>query len=129
VTRSTLLSYADAWRAGDLDRVLSSYADDVVFHYFGSTDIAGTHVGKEASVAAMALTATRSSRRLVEVIDVLAGDSLGSIVAIEEFARSDEGITPTKIRRVFVYRVGPDSLIHECWVLDEDLAFMDRLWA
>lgn len=129
VTRSTLTAYADAWRAGDIDRILSFYADDVVFHYFGRTEIAGTHVGKEASVAAMARTSSRSSRRLVTIVDVLAGSALGSIVAIEEFARSDAGIEPIEVRRVFAYRIGTTGLIEECWVLDEDQALMDRLWA
>lgn len=129
VTRSTLLAYADAWRAGDIDRILTFYDDDVVFHYFGSSEIAGTHVGKEASVAALARTASTASRKLVAVIDVLAGDELGSIVAIEEFARPEVGIEPVEVRRVFVYRVAPAGKVVECWVLDEDQALMDRLWS
>ena len=128
MTHATLVAYADAWRAGDIERILAFYADDVVFHYFGSSEIAGTHVGKEASVAAMARTASRPSRKLVAVTDVLAGEALGSIVAIEEFARPDIGIPPLQVRRVFVYRVGAGGQIVECWVLDEDQALMDRLW-
>ena len=128
MTHSTLLAYADAWRAGDIDRILTFYADDVVFHYFGSSEIAGTHVGREASVAAMARTASRASRKLLAVTDVLAGEALGSIVAVEEFARPDIGIEPVEVRRVFVYRVGTAGQIVECWVLDEDQALMDQLW-
>ena len=129
VTRSTLLAYGDAWRAGDIDRVLASYADDVIFHYFGGSEVAGTHVGKEASVAAMMQTASRTSRELVAIIDVLAGEGLGSIVAVERFARQDAGIEPVEVRRVFVYKVATDGRIVECWVLDEDQTLMDRLWS
>ena len=65
--------------------LLAAYADDAVFHDFGSTDLAGTHVGKDACVAAMAQTASRAHLELVEIV--------------------------------------------ECWMLDEDQALMDRLWA
>src|SRR4051794_6630975 len=109
VTRSTLEAYAEAWRAGRTVDVLAAYADDVIFHYFGSTAIAGTHVGKEASVAAMRETMSRASRELVEILDVLAGEALGSIVAVERFARPDAGIEPIDVRRVFVYRVAADG--------------------
>lgn len=75
----------------------------------------------------MTRTASRSSRRLVAVVDVLAGDALGSIVAIEEFARSDAGIEPIEVRRVLVYRIIATGLIDEGWMLDEDQSLMDGL--
>lgn len=128
-TLSALTSYADAWRAGDRERLLSAYADDVVFHYFGHSEIAGTHVGKEASVAAMMKTAQRASRELVAIVDILAGDHLGSIVANERFARPDAGVEPFEARRVAVYRVDAAGKIVECWTLDEDPARMDELWS
>jgi len=129
VTRSTLEAYVDAWRAGKTEDVLAAFADDVVFHYFGTSDIAGTHVGKDASVAAMRKTMLRASRELVEVLDVLVGDALGSLVAVERFARPDAGIESVDLRRVFLYRVAPDGRIVEVWILDENQALMDRLWA
>jgi ketosteroid isomerase-like protein len=104
--------------------VLGAYAADVVFHYFGATDLAGTHVGKDAAVAAMATASTRAARELLEVIDVLAGDRLGSIVVRERLSREGE---VAEVRRVFVYRVEGRAIV-ECWVLDEDPALIDRLW-
>jgi hypothetical protein len=71
----------------------------------------------------------RASRELVEVLDVLAGDALGSVVAVERFARLDAGIDAVDVRRVFLYRVAADGRIVEVWMLDEDQALMDRLWA
>ena len=56
-THDVLRRYADSWLAGDIDALLAAYADDVVFHYFGSSDVASAHVGKQAAVDA------RSSRR------------------------------------------------------------------
>ena len=43
-TRTTLEAYAKAWEDGDLRSIFDAYADDVVFHYFGASDLAGTHV-------------------------------------------------------------------------------------
>jgi hypothetical protein len=126
-TRDALLAYAAAWRAGDVTALLDAYADDVAFHYFGATDLAGDHVGKDAAVAAMAQTASRAKRELVEIVDVLAGDVLGSIVVVERFTR--EGVGTAEVRRTAVYRVGDDGRIVECWMLDEDPALMDRFWA
>jgi ketosteroid isomerase-like protein len=125
VTRATLLSYADAWRAGDITRMLDAYADDVVFHYFGETDLAGDHVGKDAAVGAMLAASTRSSRTLVEIVDVLAGDERGAIVAIERFERDGES---QDVQRVLLYRVH-DGLIVECWLYDGDQRMIDRFWA
>ncbi len=123
-TRDVLGRYAASWQAGDIDGLLGAYADNVVFHYFGATDVAGEHVGKDAAVQAMLAVSGRASRRLVEIVDILAGDSLGSIVAVEELSREDESAL---VRRVLNYRI-ENGQIAECWVLDEDQALIDRFW-
>jgi len=124
---AALQRYAQAWREGDLQALLDAYADDAVFHYFGATDVAGDHVGKEAAVAAMVQTATRAQRELVEIVDVLAGERLGTIVVVERFTR--EGVGSDEVRRTAVYRIDDDGLIGECWILDEDQRLMDRYFA
>jgi len=43
-TAAVLRAYAEAWQAGD-PALFDFYADDCTFHYFGSTDLAGTHQG------------------------------------------------------------------------------------
>jgi ketosteroid isomerase-like protein len=123
-TRETLRRYAQNWREGDLEGVLSAYDADVVFHYFGATDVAGTHVGKEAAVEAMATASTRAARDLLEVIDVLAGDRFGSIVARERLSREGE---VAEVRRVFLYRVEGRKII-EFWLFDEDQSLIDHFW-
>jgi hypothetical protein len=65
----------------------------------------------------------RSSRKLIEVEDVLVGESLGAILAIE-----DLGDPPRRVRRVLVYRV-EDGKLRECWLYDEDQRFVDQLWS
>ena len=124
-TRDALERYVAAWEAGDLDALLASYADDVVFHYFGTTDLAGAHHGKEAAVTAMVAASTRATRELLEVVDLLVGDRLGALVVRERLTR---GELSEELRRVLVYRF-EGGRIAECWVHDEDQALVDRLWA
>ncbi|MFM8303142.1 MAG: nuclear transport factor 2 family protein [Actinomycetota bacterium] len=122
-TRRVLREYAAAWLASDLDAVLGSYHDDIILHYAGESPLAGTHVGKEAAFAALGEASLRSSRTLVAVEDVLVGDSLGALIAVE-----DLGDPPRRVRRVLLYRV-QDGKLAECWLFDEDQRFVDQLWS
>ena len=122
-TRQVLQAYAAAWLASDLDAVLAAYHDDIELHYLGDSPLAGTHVGREAALAALGQASVRSERTLVAVEDVLVGDSLGALVAIE-----DLGDPPRRVRRVLLYRV-LESRLRECWLFDEDQRFVDGLWS
>jgi len=119
----TLRAYADAWLAADLERVLAMYHDEIVLHYMGESPLAGTHAGKEEVLAVLGQASWRASRNLIEVEDVLIGESLGAILAIE-----DLGDPPRRVRRVLLYRV-EDGKLRECWLYDEDQRFIDQLWS
>lgn len=122
-TRRVLRAYATAWLAGDLDVVLGSYHDDIELHYMGDSPLAGTHVGRDAAFAALGQASLRTSRKLIAVEDVLVGESLGALIAVE-----DLGDPPRQVRRVLLYRV-QDSALRECWLFDEDQRFIDELWS
>ncbi len=122
-TEAVLRSYADAWLAADLEKVLGSYHEDFVLHYMGESPLAGTHEGRDAALETLGLASFRASRKLVAVEDVLAGEELGAIVAIEEI-----GEPPRQVRGVPLYRV-LDGMLGECWLFDEDQRFIDRLWS
>ena len=122
-TSRVLKAYAAAWLASDLDAVLAAYHDDIELHYLGNSPLAGTHVGREAALAALGQASVRSERTLVAVEDVLVGDSFGALVAIE-----DLGDPPRRVRRVLLYRV-LESRLRECWLFDEDQRFVDGLWS
>jgi ketosteroid isomerase-like protein len=77
--------YADAWAANDLKRIIDSYHDEVVFHYAGSNPLSGTHRGKPACLAVLKQVKQKTSRKLIAIRDVLAGEVFGVIVAVEEF--------------------------------------------
>jgi len=122
-TGRVLREYADAWLAADLERILGAYHEDVVLHYTGESPLAGTHTGRDAAFAALGQASQRSARRLIEIEDVLVGDALGAILAVEEL-----GDPPRRVRRVLLYRV-LDGQLRECWLYDEDQRFVDALWS
>lgn len=118
-----LRRYADAWQAGD-PALFDFYADDCAFHYAGTTDLAGTHVGKDACLTAMITASSRARRTLLQVVDVLAGDRFGALVVRERLERDDEA---HEVERVARYRV-VEGRIAECWIHDQDQALIDHLW-
>jgi len=122
-TARTLQRYARAWLASDLDTVLASYHDDIELHYMGASPLAGTHRGRDAAFAALAQASVRTARKLIDVEDVLVGESLGALFAVEYL-----GDAPRRVRRVLLYRV-EDEKLRECWLFDEDQRFIDELWS
>ena len=122
-TERVLRAYATAWLASDLDAVLASYHDDIELHYMGQSPLAGTHRGREAAFVALGQASVRTQRVLIDVEDVLVGESLGALIAVE-----DLGDPPRRVRRVLLYRV-EDGKLRECWLFDEDQRFIDSLWS
>lgn len=119
-----LRRYAEAWLAGDLDRLFASYGDDFTIHYFGANRFAGTHEGREAAVAAMVEVSVLAARTLTSVDEVLVSDDGGALVVTEELTRGGETVSLRRVLR-FVVRGG---LLRECWLHETDQATVDRLW-
>lgn len=122
---AVIMRYADAWVANDLRAIIDCYHDEVVFHYFGRSPLAGTHRGKPACLAVLKQVREKTNRQLVSVQDVLAGEHFGVIVAVERFERRGASI---EIERVLRFAVR-DGKLAECWVYDEDQRLVDELWA
>jgi len=122
-TARVLKAYAEAWLASDLDKVLASYHDDIELHYMGTSPLAGSHRGRDAAFAALGQASLRTARKLIAVDDVLVGESLGALIAVE-----DLGDPPRRVRRILLYRV-QDEKLRECWLFDEDQRFVDQLWS
>ena len=122
-TARVLKAYAEAWLASDLEKVLASYHDDIELHYMGTSPLAGSHRGRDAAFAALGQASLRTARKLIAVDDVLVGESLGALIAVE-----DLGDPPRRVRRILLYRV-QDEKLRECWLFDEDQRFVDQLWS
>jgi uncharacterized protein len=122
---SVVRRYADVWLANDLRAIVDIYHDELVFHYFGRSTLAGTHRGKAACLAILKQVREKTNRKLVSIQDVLAGEHFGLIVAIEQFERSG---VPVQIERMLRFSVR-DGKLAECWVYDEDQRLVDEYWA
>ncbi|MBB6093558.1 hypothetical protein HNQ60_002439 [Povalibacter uvarum] len=121
---SVVQRYADAWAANDLQGIVASYHDDVVFHYFGRSPLAGIHRGKTACLAVLKQVREKTNRRLVSIRDVLAGNHFGLVIAVERFERNGSSV---EIERLLKYRVR-DGKLAECWIYDEDQRLVDEYW-
>lgn len=117
--------YAQAWLAGDLPAIFACYHDDFTLHYSGAHSLAGDHVGKAEALRTMAEVGRRTGRKLLDIVDVTAGEERAVIIAREAFHRDGE---TAEITRVLVYAIA-DGLLRDCWLYDFDQALVDRFLA
>jgi len=120
-TRLTLERYAAAWTKGDLAGITACYGDDFTLRYLGHNGLSGEHAGKARALAILAAFSRRTARRLLAVVDVLAGPNLGALVVREAM-----GPDAVVVERVLVYTVS-GGLMRTCAVFDQDQALVDRL--
>jgi len=121
---TVLRRYADAWQAGDLEGLISCYADDFTVHYAGASRFAGTHAGKDAAIGVMAEVSTVAPRTLTSVDDILVGGSGGALAVTEELSRDGETAVVSRLLR---YRIA-DGLLRECWLIESDQSLVDHSW-
>lgn len=117
--------YAEAWRAGDRIVMADCYHDAFTLHYFGDNPFAGDHIGKDTALATLAKLTRHTNRRLLNIVDVMAGPNRAVIVAREQFDRNGR---KAELERILVYAIR-DGKLHECWVYDGDRALVDSLLA
>lgn len=121
--RTFIDTYAEHWRTGRSALNLARYHDDFVLHYAGAHRLSGTFRGKAVALVAMRSFGEATGRKLVEIVETMAGETYASIIAREQFHAAPGAPI---LRRVAVYRV-VDDWLHECWVYDDDQAIVDRL--
>ena len=121
--RDVIERYARAWAGGDIARIVACYGDDFTLHYGGRNALSGDHVGKAAALATLAEFSRRTNRRLVRIVDALAGAERGVVVAREALGNGAEAV---EVERTLVYAVRA-GLFAECWVYDADQGLIDRL--
>jgi ketosteroid isomerase-like protein len=78
--------YLDAWRDGDLVAVLGSYHPELTLVWPGSHDLAGEHVGLDASLHALAALQERTGRRLLRVVSIAPADGEVGVEVVEQWA-------------------------------------------
>jgi ketosteroid isomerase-like protein len=111
---AVLLAYADAWQRGDFAAISNLYHDNFTLHYPGAHALAGTHVGKANSLQILRTVSERTNRKLVSILDVMAGSNRGCLNVTEQWTHDGE---TTLLERVFVYTVR-DAKLEQCWLFD-----------
>ncbi|MBR1197631.1 nuclear transport factor 2 family protein [Bradyrhizobium sp. AUGA SZCCT0240] len=124
-TRQAVTRYASAWLAGDRAALAACYHDDFTLHYFGRNPLAGDHRGKMAALSILAEVTRRTSRKLLGIVDIMAGPERGALLVRERFERDGKA---AEFERLLVYAVR-DGLLGECWVWDQDQAVIDTYLA
>lgn len=104
-----MIEYSAAWARGDIEAAERFYSDDVVMRVPGRGDLAGTHEGKQAVIAAIDAVLARTTGLSVQV-DVLDRLSSSDRIAVLMRQTSQRGETQLEIRRVNLYEVR-DGLI------------------
>jgi ketosteroid isomerase-like protein len=120
-TRQAVSRYASAWLTGDRPALAACYHDDFTLHYFGRNPLAGDHKGKARALAILAEVTSRTNRRLLTIVDVMAGPERGALLVRERFERDGK---VAELERLLVYTVR-DRLLGECWVYDQDQTLVD----
>ncbi|MBA2400580.1 MAG: nuclear transport factor 2 family protein [Bradyrhizobium sp.] len=124
-TRQAVTRYARAWLGGDRLALAACYHEDFTLHYFGRNPLAGDHSGKMAALALLAEVTRRTNRKLLGIIDIMAGPERGALLVRERFERDGK---VAEFERLLVYAVR-DGLLWECWVWDQDQAAVDAYLA
>jgi uncharacterized protein len=117
--------YCEAWSTGDVPTIIDCYHDDLVLHYFGRSPLAGEHRGKAAALAVLARVQQLTSRRLLEIHDVLVSENHAGVLTREQLERDDRRL---ETRRVLVYHIRDGKLV-EGWIYDDDQRAVDELWS
>jgi ketosteroid isomerase-like protein len=123
--RQAVTRYATAWLGGDRAALAACYHDDFTLHYSGRNPLAGDHSGKAAALAILAEVTRRTNRKLLAIIDIMAGPERGALLVRERFERDGK---IAELERLLVYAVR-DGLLGECWVYDQDQALVDAFLA
>ena len=120
---AVLKRYAEAWLANDLKTIVACYHDQFSLHYFGSNPLSGHHIGKAKALAVLAEFGRLTDRRLLSIVDIMAGAHRGAIVVRERLGRAEAA---TEVERMLLYRVQEGQFV-ECWVYDADQPLIDSL--
>jgi uncharacterized protein len=123
--RDLIADYLAAAKRGDWDTAFGFFADDILFHIPGRSELAGDRRGKDAAVAYIQTVRDRyrEGRIELEVIDVLASDERVALLVRERFHGSGP---PVEIRRANVYRVQGDRIV-ELSIFEADQYLVDEV--
>jgi ketosteroid isomerase-like protein len=116
----------EAFQRGDLDTIRDLFADDIVWHVGGRSQLAGDYRGKDEVLGWLGKNVELTGGTFrVDVHDILANDEHG--VAITTVSAEREGKKLEDARGVQVIHIR-DGKVSESWLLAEDSYTNDEFW-
>ncbi len=116
----------DAFIAGDMDTVLSIYADDITYHVGGANQLTGEYKGAQEVMGFLGQVMELSGGTFrLEVHDILANDGHGAVMVnfhVERGGRSLDG------REVHVWHLAGGKAT-EFWSFEGDQAGIDQMFS
>lgn len=114
-----------AFGRGDLDGYWAACREDFTFNVPGRSRVAGSYKGRAEFMRLIGAVMELSSGQFEEeVVDVLANDSHGVVLAIHRFSRNG---APKEYQTAHVYDIR-DGKLAECWEQPRDPAVFDAAW-
>lgn len=116
----------EAFATGDIDTVLTVFADDIAWHVGGSNQTSGDYHGHQEVMGFFVklMELSGGSFRL-DVHDILANDTHGIVLATAHGQRDGQQLTA---REVNIWHLA-DGKATEFWAFAEDQAAIDRFFS
>jgi len=115
----------DAFDKGDLDTVRQLFADDIVFHVTGRSQLAGDYRGIDEVFGFFGKLIELSGGTFkIERHSVLADDEHATVISTSSAQRDGKSLT---VRTVDVFHVA-DGRVTECWTIADDQYAEDEFW-
>jgi len=116
----------EAFGRGDMDALRELFADDVVWHFPGKSQLAGEYRGKEEVLGFLGKSFELSGGTLkLEIHDILANDEHGTVLTHVTGQREGKSLDDNSVQ-VFHIR---DGKVSESWIHPGDLYAGDDFWS
>ena len=116
----------DAFGRGDMEALGKLFTDDVVWHFPGTSQLAGEYRGKEEVLGFLGKSFELSGGTLrLEIHDVLANDEHGTVLTHVTGQREGKSLDDNSVQ-VFHIR---DGKVSESWIHPGDLYAGDDFWS
>jgi ketosteroid isomerase-like protein len=116
----------EAFANYDLDTIRALFADDVVWHVGGRSQLAGTFKGKDEVFGWFAKLLTLSEGTFkIDVHDVLSNDTHAIVLSHDTAQRGDKSLS---LEAVAVYHIA-DGQVSEAWFFNSDVYADDEFFS
>lgn len=116
----------EAFASGDMDTLMATLADDIVWHTAGDNILSGDKVGKEAVLNFFGLLAQESGGTFKnEIHDLLANDDHGVALVTQSVTRNGKTVEG---RSVHVFHM-KNGQMTEFWALNDNQEEIDEIWS